>query len=140
MHEAKAQTRDSIATSANFVLSLRSVTGSVFVGVIGGLFSGLTGTGGGAIIVPLLVLNLRIPQHVAHGSSLAIMVLAAIAGAFTYSRAGYTDWGVALLLTIGGLTGVVLGARLMLRVPVLLLRRTLGLFILLVALRLLLGG
>jgi uncharacterized membrane protein YfcA len=140
VHEVKTEAQGPLAASAQFALSLRSAIGSVLVGIIDGLFSGLTGTGGGAIVVPLLVLNLRVPQRIAHGSSLAIMVLAAIAGAFTYSRAGYTDWRVAFLLALGSLIGVVLGARLMLRVPVLLLRRIFGIFLLFVALRLLLGG
>ncbi|TAK61977.1 MAG: hypothetical protein EPO22_07900, partial [Dehalococcoidia bacterium] len=46
---------------------------SVLTGVAGGAFSGLTGVGGGAVMVPLLTGPLRLSQHRAHGTSLAII-------------------------------------------------------------------
>ena len=50
------------------------------IGTGGGLFSGLFGVGGGAIIVPMLVLRFRYPDRRAMGTSLvAIAVMAGVA-------------------------------------------------------------
>ncbi|MBI2885766.1 MAG: sulfite exporter TauE/SafE family protein, partial [Chloroflexi bacterium] len=99
---------------------------SLMIGMLDGLFSGLTGIGGGAILVPLFVSLLRIPQHRAHGTSLAVIVLVSMAGVPVYAQQGAIDWALAAPLAAGSLVGVVLGARLMLRMRALHLRRVFG--------------
>lgn len=111
----------------------------MLIGAADGLFSGLTGIGGGAVLVPLLVNALRIPQHRAHGTSLAIIVAVAFAGLPVYAAEGAVDWILAAQLAVGSMIGVVVGARLMLRVRALILRRAFGIFLALIALRMLLG-
>ena len=54
------------------------------LGVLGGTFSGLTGVGGGAVIVPLLTGRIGLSQHRAHGTSLAIIMFVAAVGALPY--------------------------------------------------------
>lgn len=107
------------------------------IGAFDGLFSGLTGIGGGAVIVPLLVTALKIPQHDAHGTSLAIIVLVAFAGVPVYAAEAPVDWLLAGELAAGSIVGVVVGARLMLRIRANHLRRAFGLFLALVAIRML---
>lgn len=68
------------------------------IGVITGLFGGLVGLGGGALMVPLLAGWARLTRHEAHATSLAGVVVAGMSGAFTYARAGAVDWTGALLL------------------------------------------
>lgn len=103
--------------------------------MVGGGFSGLTGVGGGAVMVPLLTGPLRLSQHRAHGTSLAIIVFVAIAGAFGYWRAGNIDWRLVAALTPGAVIGVYAGAKTMMRVPAPQLRLLFGLFLLTVAFR-----
>lgn len=100
-----------------------------------GAFSGLTGVGGGSIMVPLLTGRLRLGQHRAHGTSLAIIMFVALAGAAGYWRAGNIDWRLALALIPGALVGVYTGARAMLRVPAPQLRMLFGTFLFFVAFR-----
>ena len=45
----------------------------ILVGLIGGTLSGLTGLGGGFIMVPLLVFFFGMTQHAAQGTSLAVL-------------------------------------------------------------------
>ena len=108
---------------------------SILIGVVGGAFSGLTGVGGGAVMVPLLTGQLKLSQHRAHGTSLAMIMFVAGAGAIGYWRAGNIDWQLALALTPGAVAGVIVGAKAMVRVPALQLRLLFGVFLLFVAFR-----
>ncbi|HXH25415.1 MAG TPA: sulfite exporter TauE/SafE family protein [Vicinamibacterales bacterium] len=108
---------------------------AALTGIAGGVFSGLTGVGGGAVMVPLLTGQLGLSQHRAPGTSLAIILLVAVAGVVAYGRAGNIDWPLVLALTPGALVGVYLGARAMVKVPALQLRFLFGLFLLFVAFR-----
>ena len=47
---------------------------AILIGLIGGILSGLTGLGGGFIMVPLLVYLFGMSQHGAQGTSLAVLL------------------------------------------------------------------
>jgi uncharacterized membrane protein YfcA len=49
-----------------------------------GMVSGLTGLGGGALIVPVLVLALNFPMHIAVGTSVASIILSSLGGSVGY--------------------------------------------------------
>jgi uncharacterized membrane protein YfcA len=49
-----------------------------------GMVTGLTGLGGGVLIVPMLVLALNFPMHVAVGTSVASIILASLGGIVGY--------------------------------------------------------
>lgn len=49
-----------------------------------GMVIGLTGLGGGALIVPVLVLALNFPMHIAVGTSVASIILASLGGIVGY--------------------------------------------------------
>jgi len=49
-----------------------------------GMVSGLTGLGGGALIVPMLVLALNFPMHIAIGTSVASIIFASLGGIAGY--------------------------------------------------------
>lgn len=101
----------------------------------GGFFSGLTGVGGGAVMVPLLTGLLKLPQHRAHGTSLAIVIFVGAAGMVAYWLAGNMDWGVVGWLAIGSTVGAYFGAAAMTHVPDRQLRFIFGVFLLATAVR-----
>lgn len=71
-------------------------------------------------MVPLLVLWTGLPQHRANGTSLLAIVPIAVVGAFVYYfQAGHpqVDLRFALLLVVGSVAGVYIGARAMSRIP-----------------------
>ncbi len=79
------------------------------VGVLAGLF----GVGGGALLVPLLVLLLAFDQHQAQGTSLfALVPPTGLLAFLNYSKAGQVNWVVGLLLVPGVFFGGLLGGRL----------------------------
>jgi len=95
----------------------RVVPISILIGAVAGMQAGLTGVGGGVILVPLMVGLLGVSQHKAHGTSLAVIFPIAVVGTITYAVLGHMDWMLFLGLALGGLVGAFLGAKLMMRVP-----------------------
>lgn len=82
----------------------------IVIGVIGGALSGLTGLGGGFIMVPLLVYAYGMSQHAAQGTSLAVLLPPLGALAFwQYYRNGHVDVQIAILVAVGFFFGGYLG-------------------------------
>jgi uncharacterized membrane protein YfcA len=106
-------------------------------GLAGGGFAGLTGVGGGALMIPLMTGILKMRQHTAHGTSLVIIVPAAAAAAAIYALGDGIDWRLVAALLGGSLAGAYAGARLVRHIPALHLRRIFALFLVAVAARLL---
>ncbi len=111
----------------------------IFIGIAGGFFSGLTGVGGGAIMVPLLRRFLGMSQHLAHGTSLAIVIFVGSAGIISYGISGNIDWSLGLWLGIGGALGAYFGVVTMVKLAPRSLQLVFGLFLLTVATRMFLG-
>ncbi len=86
-------------------------------------------------MVPLLVAVVKLPQHLAHGTSLAIVLCVASAGLIGYVAAGNIDWPLAGVMAAGTVVGAYVGAKTMARVSPLRLRQVFGLFLLAVAIR-----
>ena len=58
-----------------------------------GVLSGLLGVGGGIFLVPILTGWFALDQHLAHGTSLAVVVPTGIMGASVYAMHGTMDVG-----------------------------------------------
>lgn len=81
------------------------------IGVFSGFLSGMFGVGGGAIVVPALVLSTDMTHHTALGTSLCAMVLPAMVGTWTHSKRGNVNWRVAPMLAFGSAVGAFVGGR-----------------------------
>jgi uncharacterized membrane protein YfcA len=83
------------------------------IGLAGGLFSGLLGIGGGVVMIPLLALWLKLPQHQAQLTSLAVLLPPiGLPGLLVYARHQPNfPWFVLAGLAIGFVSGTYLGAR-----------------------------
>lgn len=106
-------------------------------GCAAGIVSGLLGLGGGVILVPIMVGLLSVPQHIAHGTSLAIIVPTALVSSLVYNAHGNLDVITALEISAGSMIGASVGARWMKRLPAYQLRRLFALLLLCVGVRLL---
>lgn len=110
----------------------------IFVGVLGGIVSGLIGIGGGILMVPLLVFIFGLSQKMAQGTTLAMFVLPiSLFSVITYYRHGYVDLRVTALLIIGFIVGSLIGAKFAVRVPDVLLTKIFGILIILIGLKML---
>jgi uncharacterized membrane protein YfcA len=83
-----------------------------------GSFSGLFGVGGGAVIVPLLILWLKYEEREATGTSLAAIPLIAALGAAVQGVHGNVHVAEGLLVGVPAIGGVITGAALQQRVLV----------------------
>ena len=78
----------------------------IATGAAAGFTSGMMGVGGGAIMIPSMVLLAGINQHLAQGTSLLVMVPAGGTGAWTHWKLG----NVRTALLPGMVAGVLLGS------------------------------
>ena len=110
------------------------------IGLVAGLLSGLLGIGGGIIIVPALVFLFGYSQHLAQGTTLALMVPPiGILAAWTYYKQGDVNLPAAAFICLGFLIGGLFGARFATAIPELVLRRLFGLLFLGVSVRMIIG-
>lgn len=106
----------------------------VLVGLIGGTLSGLTGLGGGFIMVPLLVYLFGMSQHSAQGTSLAVLLPPLGLLAFMqYYRNGHVDVRIAVLVALGFFFGGYVGGYAAQLIPGPLLRKGFAIVMALIA-------
>lgn len=112
----------------------------IIIGLSAGILSGLVGVGGGIIMVPLFVLFLGLTQHNAQGLSLAVMLppvtFLAVYNYHTAGSGGNIDWRIAVTVSILFIIGGFIGSKIALQIDQRMLRKIFGVFMLLVAVKL----
>jgi uncharacterized protein len=111
----------------------------VAIGVAAGVLSGLLGIGGGLVMVPAMVLVLGFDQHVAQGTSLLVIIPAALSGSITHHRNGRVSVRQAAYVALGGVVGASIGSVVALSVDDAVLRKLFAGFLVIVAIQLILG-
>jgi uncharacterized protein len=113
--------------------------GILAFGLCTGMLSGILGIGGGTFMVPFMVLALGIGQHAAEATSLLVVLPTSVVATVVLARRGAVDVRKALKLGLMGAAGGAAGALIALALPADALRRVFGVFMLIVALRMLHG-
>jgi uncharacterized membrane protein YfcA len=108
---------------------------ALLIGFAGGVIGGLLGIGGAIILVPLMVSFLGVSQHMAHATSLAVIIPGAVVSALVYKGFGQLDFGLAGLFAVGGICGAYIGASLMPYVKPHVLKRIFAVLALFLAIR-----
>lgn len=112
------------------------------IGLVAGVAGGMFGIGGGAIMVPAMVLLVGLDQKLATGTSIAAQILPiGILGALVYYRNGNLNIKYGVIIALGLVVGNLLGA-LFANQPFVsgeLIKKLYGIFLLLLGLRYLLG-
>ena len=116
------------------LLALALVALGIFAGVVAGLF----GVGGGAVIVPALVLLFAVPDPIAKGTSLVVILPTALAGTLRNIRYRNTDLRVAAATGVSGVIAAYAAAQLAVRLDARLSSVLFGVLLLAVAARMLL--
>ena len=107
------------------------------LGLGAGLASGILGIGGGAVVIPALVIIFGFSQHQAQGTTLAMLIPPiGLLAAWVYYSKGHVDVRVAALLCAGFFLGGFVGARIANMIPALILRRIFGVFLIIISIKL----
>ncbi len=113
----------------------------VLLGGVGiGILAGLTGIGGAALMISLMVFGFGLGFKTAIATSLAVNVLTGIAGAAGYLAAGLVELGSLPTLIVGAVLGAWVGVSLRDRLPEMVLRRGFALVMVVVAVRIMLDA
>ena len=117
---------------------MQNVISYLALGLATGVLSGLIGIGGGIIIIPALVLLFGMSQHLAQGTTLALMVPPiGLLAAWTYYKQGYVDVRVAALVCAGFFLGGLLGAKFAVGLSEKVLQKVFGSMLFLVSMKML---
>jgi len=81
----------------------------IAVGVATGVLAGLLGVGGGVIMIPAMMVLLGLPNVIAKGTSLAVIIPTAITGTFRNRSASNVDMRAAVIVGVGGIFSAIAG-------------------------------
>ena len=112
----------------------------IVLGLLAGVLSGILGIGGAVLVVPALVYVFGWEQHLAQGTTLAMLVPPiGILAAWQYYQAGHVDLKVAGFLCVGFLVGGYFGGLFANQLPAATLRKIFGVVLLLISLKMITG-
>jgi uncharacterized membrane protein YfcA len=84
----------------------------VLIGIASGTLAGLLGVGGGIVMVPALIILLSVPDAVAKGTSLAVIIPTALVGTAGNLRHRNADIRVAAVVGLGGVASAFAASKL----------------------------
>jgi len=106
-------------------------------GLLVGLANGLFGAGGGTVLVPALEKFKPLETHKAHASALAVILPLSVVSAVVYVWGVDVDWPAVAFVSMGGVVGGVVGAKLLKKISAGWLNMLFGLFLAAGAIRML---
>ena len=110
------------------------------IGLVAGVLAGMFGIGGGLVIVPALLYITNLSEVTSIGTSLAALIPpVGLLGALEYYRNGHVNLKYALVIAAGLFLGSYFGAKIILSLPPVLIRRIYAAFLVIVAARMLLA-
>jgi len=118
--------------------SARSDCNGIWIGALGGFLSGLLGVGGAIVMIPFLVSVLRLEQHEAQATTLAVMLPpVGLPGVLAYAHARDSlPWATLAIVAVGFAAGALGGAKVAVRMRTVTLARAFALFLVAMAARL----
>ena len=112
----------------------RQNLGLIGFGLAVGVFGGMFGLGGGVIMIPVLLYVYKKDIHSAAATSLAVIGPMAISGTIGTILSGKIVWPAFLLLSAGSVAGAYFGAHYSKLIPRDVLRKMLGIFVVVISL------
>ena len=114
--------------------------GFVVLGLAAGVLSGLFGIGGGLLIIPVLIYFFGMSQHLAQGTTLALMIPPiGLFAAWAYYKQGNVNLAAAAFICLGFVFRGWLGAKFANAIPELMLRRSFGVLLAIVSVKMIFG-
>ncbi|MCX8144474.1 MAG: sulfite exporter TauE/SafE family protein [Bacteroidia bacterium] len=112
----------------------------LLIGALGGIVSSFLGIGGGLVVIPLLVLLLNYSQKTAQGTSLALMLPPiGIMAVINYYKTGNANITHAMIMAVGFLIASYFASKWAVNIHDDYLKKIFAVFLILYAIKLLLG-
>jgi uncharacterized membrane protein YfcA len=92
------------------------IAAKILIGLMVGTLVGLTGLGGGMLLLPLLIFGLHVPPIVAVGSDALINFVTKIAAGYLHWRQRTVNWAIVRALAKGSIPGAIAGVVLLAQV------------------------
>ncbi len=89
----------------------------IVIGLLTGILNGLFGAGGGSVVVPAMEKFLDIDEKKSHSTAIAIILMMSVVSSVTYIYKGYFNLNLWLYVSIGGIAGGFVGAKLLGKIP-----------------------
>ncbi len=105
----------------------------ILIGLAAGIISGM-GIGGGAILIPALVIFVKPEQHIAQSVNLLFFIPTAIVALAIHMKNKNVNFRMGIPIVVSGLGGAVLGSKLALAMNGATLKHIFGIFLLLMGL------
>ncbi|NEV60709.1 sulfite exporter TauE/SafE family protein [Thiorhodococcus minor] len=128
-------------------MTLLEIPAYIAIGALAGVLAGLLGVGGGAVIVPALIVVFAEAQlsgdwipHLAVGTSLTTIIGTGAASTLAHQRRGSVRWDIVLKMAPGIVAGAWLGAAIVSYIPDLWLKRLFAVFLGTLGIKMLLSG
>jgi uncharacterized membrane protein YfcA len=106
---------------------------TVALGISVGIVSGLTGAGGGFLVVAALAVVCGLAMPIAVGTSLVVITMHCVAALAGRLCSEHVDWRLAAMVTAAAVVGSLIGERMMPRIDPQILRKAFGVLVLLMA-------
>ncbi len=91
-------------------VSVSVVLALIAIGLAAGALAGLLGVGGGIVLVPAMIVLFGIPSVIAKGTSIAVIVPAAIMGTIRNRSAKNVDLSAAMMIGVAGILSAISGS------------------------------
>lgn len=104
-------------------------------GIVAGFLNGLFGSGGGTIIVPFLETFLKVDPKKSHATAILIILGFTLVSLLFYGFSGTLDFSLALKVSVGGVIGGFLGAKLLGKLTFSAIHKIFGIFMMIAAVR-----
>lgn len=106
---------------------------NVVIGTVSGIISGF-GMGGGTVLIFLLTFLAGIEQHVAQASNLIFFIPTSVVAILVNLKNKNIDLKLAITISICGIIGAIIGAKISVNTDVTFLRKSFGVFLAIIAL------
>lgn len=101
------------------------------IGLFCGFLNGMFGSGGGIVVVPLMEKILHLSPKKSHPTTILAILLISLSSSVFYVLKGYFNLKLWFYVSIGGIIGGLIGAKVLSKIPVKWLKITFGAVILL---------
>ncbi|QAT39718.1 sulfite exporter TauE/SafE family protein [Clostridium sp. JN-9] len=110
-YKEKGDNENSLSKLINFKKKWQKIVSALIIGLGIGILSGIFGAGGGVMVLLALIILLAFSLHKAIGTSTLIMAITALSSTIGYAARGNINIVLGIFLSIGAVTGGILGSR-----------------------------